>query len=115
MKEYLTALRDVLENGNMRDDRTGTGTISKFGVQMRFDLSQGFPLVTTKKVFLKGVIYELLWFLRGDTHIQYLIEKGVHIWDKDAYNYYLMRVRKYSDHLEWDEYFKKIHLTRPPY
>lgn len=108
MKEYLTALRDVLENGNERDDRTGTGTISKFGVQMRFDLSHGFPLVTTKKVFLKGVIYELLWFLRGDTHIKYLLDHDVHIWDKDAYRYYV-------EHCEWygvqpcsmDEFLKK--------
>lgn len=89
MKQYLDALRDVLENGNVRDDRTGTGTISKFGVQMRFDLSKGFPLVTTKKVFLKGVIYELLWFLRGDTHIKYLLDHDVHIWDKDAYRFYM--------------------------
>lgn len=88
MKQYLDALRDVLENGNMRDDRTGTGTISKFGVQMRFDLSKGFPLVTTKKVFLKGVIYELLWFISGDTHIKYLLDHDVHIWDKDAYRAY---------------------------
>lgn len=89
MKQYLDALRDVLENGNMRDDRTGTGTISKLGVQMRFDLSKGFPLVTTKKVFLKGVIYELLWFLQGKTNIKYLVDHGVHIWDKDAYKYYV--------------------------
>lgn len=89
MKEYLTALRDVLENGNMRDDRTGTGTISKFGVQMRFDLSKGFPLVTTKKVFLKGVIYELLFFIRGDMQIKYLLDHDVHIWDKDAYRFYM--------------------------
>lgn len=84
MKEYLTALRDVLENGNERDDRTGTGTISKFGVQMRFDLSQGFPLVTTKKVFLKGVIRELLFFIKGDCTIDYLLRNNIHIWDKDC-------------------------------
>lgn len=89
MKQYLYALRDVLENGNERDDRTGTGTISKFGVQMRFDLSQGFPLVTTKKVFLKGVIYELLFFIRGDRQIKYLLDHDVHIWDNDAYKFYM--------------------------
>ena len=89
MKQYLTALRDVLENGNEREDRTGTGTISKFGVQMRFDLNEGFPLVTTKKVFLKGVIHELLWFLKSDTNIKYLVDNSVHIWDRDAYKHYL--------------------------
>lgn len=88
MKQYLTALRDVLENGNDREDRTGTGTISKFGVQMRFDLNEGFPLATTKKVFLKGIIYELLFFIRGDRQIKYLLDHDVHIWDKDAYRFY---------------------------
>lgn len=97
MKQYLDALRDVLENGNMRDDRTGTGTISKFGVQMRFDLSKGFPLVTTKKVFLKGVIYELLFFIRGETNIKYLLDHDVHIWDKDAYRYYVERCKYYGE------------------
>lgn len=97
MKQYLDALRDVLENGNVRDDRTGTGTISKFGVQMRFDLSKGFPMVTTKKVFLKGVIYELLWFLQGKTNIKYLVDHGVHIWDKDAYRYYVERCKYYGE------------------
>ena len=72
----------------MRDDRTGTGTKGIFGYQMRFDLSEGFPLLTTKRVFLKGVIYELLWFLKGDTNIKYLVDNGVHIWDSDAYRYY---------------------------
>ena len=72
----------------MRDDRTGTGTKGIFGYQMRFDLSEGFPLLTSKRVFLKGVIHEWLWFLKGDTNIKYLVDKGVHIWDSDAFRYY---------------------------
>lgn len=72
----------------MRDDRTGTGTKGIFGYQMRFNLGEGFPLLTTKRVFLKGVIHELLWFLKGDTNIKYLVDNGVHIWDSDAFRYY---------------------------
>ncbi len=81
MRQFLDLLKNVLENGAVRGDRTGTGTKSLFGAQLRFDLSQGFPLVTTRKVFFKGVIYELLWFLAGDTNIKYLVDHNVHIWD----------------------------------
>jgi len=84
MKQYLELLQDILDNGTDKSDRTGTGTRSIFGAQLRFDLSQGFPLLTTKKVFLKGVIHELLWFIAGDTNIKYLTDNGVHIWDEWA-------------------------------
>lgn len=84
MKVYLDLMRDVLANGALKKDRTGTGTRSVFGRQMRFDLSQGFPLMTTKKLHTRSIVHELLWFLRGDTHIGYLKDHGVTIWDEWA-------------------------------
>lgn len=84
MKQYLDLMQDILENGSLKTDRTGTGTYSVFGRQLRFDLSKGFPLVTTKKLHLRSIIFELLWFLKGETNIKYLKDNGISIWDEWA-------------------------------
>lgn len=84
MRQYLDLLQKVLDEGVVKGDRTGTGTRSIFGHQMRFSMKDGFPLVTTKKVYFKGVLHELLWFLKGDTNIKYLVDNNVHIWDEWA-------------------------------
>ena len=97
MKAYLELLQDIRDNGIGRDDRTGTGTRSLFGRQLHFDLDDGFPLLTTKKVFLKGVIHELLWFVRGDTNIKYLVDNNVMIWNEWPYQRFLRQHKRDSD------------------
>ncbi len=111
MKQYLDLLRKISTEGAVKTDRTGTGTKSIFGHQMRFDLSEGFPLLTTKKVFLKGIIHELLWFLKGDTNISYLVDNGVHIWDNDAYRHYGEVARASGiEPIERDAFLEKARL-----
>lgn len=94
MKQYLDLLEDIKRNGVEKSDRTGVGTISVFGRQLRFDLSQGFPAMTTKKLFMRGIIHELIWFLKGSTNIKYLVDNDVHIWDEWPYRHYLMQQGK---------------------
>ena len=94
MKQYLDLMRHVKNNGIRKGDRTGTGTISAFGYQMRFDLSEGFPLVTTKKVHLKSIIYELLWFIQGDTNIKFLVKNGVNIWNDWPFQNWLKETKQ---------------------
>ena len=100
-KQYLNLLDDILKNGRKKTDRTGTGTISVFGRQLRHDFRDGFPLLTTKRMAFKAIVTELLWFLRGETNIKYLVDNGCHIWDGDAYKNYC---------IEW----KKTHKEEPP-
>lgn len=94
MKQYLGLLEDIKANGVKKADRTGVGTISVFGRQLRFDLAQGFPAVTTKKLFMRGIIHELIWFLQGSTNIKYLVDNDVHIWDDWPYKHYLIEQGK---------------------
>jgi thymidylate synthase len=94
MKQYLDLLRDIKENGATKTDRTGTGTKSVFGRQLRFDLKEGFPATTTKKLFFKGVVHELLWFLAGDSNIKYLVDNDVHIWTEWPFKAYLIETKQ---------------------
>ncbi|HXY18214.1 MAG TPA: thymidylate synthase [Candidatus Nitrosopolaris sp.] len=94
MRQYLELLQDIKDNGVKKSDRTGVGTISVFGRQLRFDLSQGFPAVTTKKLFTRGVVHELIWFLQGSSNIKYLVDNNVHIWDEWPYKHHLMEQGK---------------------
>ena len=112
-KKYTNLLQDILDNGVKKEDRTGTGTLSVFGRQIRHNMSEGFPLITSKKMYFKGIVTELLWFLRGDTNIKYLIDNNCHIWDGDAYKNYQKQVHifqeRYGDeNLTQEEFINKI-------
>jgi len=106
VKQYLDMCRDILENGSKKDDRTNTGTISIFGYQSRYNLEEGFPLLTTKKVFMKGIIHELLWFIKGDTNIKYLVDNNVRIWNEWPYEIFKKSADYNGESLE--EFVKKI-------
>lgn len=106
-KQYLELLQFIIDNGKLKRDRTGTGTISVFDYTMRFNMDEGFPLLTSKKMFTKGIIHEIIWFLKGDTNIKYLVENDVHIWDGDAYKKYKTQTPE-SDLLTKDEFIAKI-------
>lgn len=114
MKQYLDLLRDIRDNGDGKDDRTGTGTRSVFGRQVRYDLSEGFPAVTTKKLYMKSVVHELLWFLQGDHNLEYLAKNDVHIWDEWPYRHYVQETegrqvsRQETETDEWREGMKKF-------
>ena len=110
-KQYLKLIQSILDKGELKEDRTGTGTISIFDYSMRFNMKEGFPLLTSKKVFLKGVIHELIWFLRGDTNIKYLVDNDVHIWDGDCFSNYLKNRDRFSnkDNIKEDVIINGIH------
>jgi thymidylate synthase len=125
MKQYLDLLNDIKANGTIKTDRTGTGTKSVFGRQLRFDLSQGFPAITTKKLFMRGITHELLWFLKGETNIKYLVDNDVHIWDEWPYRAYLRSlgqsvpsasteewkagIKEFAAKIKADDTFAKLH------
>ncbi len=111
MRQYLELLNDIKTNGVKKQDRTGVGTISVFGRQLRFDLADGFPAMTTKKLYMKAVIHELIWFLQGSTNIKYLVDNGVHIWDDWPYKSFLLKQNKKIPQIngpEWKEGIKQF-------
>lgn len=105
-RQYFQLLNHILKNGVKKEDRTGTGTLSVFDYTMRFDMSEGFPLLTSKKMFTKGVIHELIWFLRGDTNIKYLVDNDVHIWDGDAFKNYINKTNEFKG--DWPDTLKEF-------
>jgi thymidylate synthase len=107
-KQYQSLLQDILDNGVSKKDRTGTGTISVFGRQIRHKMSEGFPLLTTKKMPFRLIATELMWFLRGDTNIKYLVDNNCHIWDGDAYNNYSSNVQPWEPHLDKNQFVERI-------
>jgi thymidylate synthase len=110
-KQYQALLQDILDNGVQKSDRTGTGTVSVFGRQIRHKMSEGFPLLTTKKMYMKGITTELLWFLRGDTNIKYLVDNDCHIWDGDCFTSYQKEFKKLHYHTAQsgkEEFINKI-------
>jgi thymidylate synthase len=111
-KDYQELLLDIMTNGVTKNDRTGTGTISVFGRQIRHKMSDGFPVLTTKKMYFKGIVTELIWFLRGDTNIKYLVDNDCHIWDGDAYKRYIMLPKKLSEVVSDGEKFNGRNLTK---
>ena len=116
MKAYLDLLSHVMSQGEEREDRTGIGTTSCFGTQTRYDITDNFPLLTTKRVFWRGVLYELLWFLSGSTNIRYLTENKVNFWNANAYDYFIKRLRKEEiyDYVSQEE-FEELLSTRKHY
>src|SRR5690349_7889874 len=108
MRQYLELLEDIKTNGVEKNDRTGTGTKSVFGRQMRFDLSEGFPAVTTKKLFLRGIIHELLWFLQGSSNIEYLVKNNVHIWNEWPFKAYLQATGQTVPEPDSDEWKERL-------
>ena len=107
MKPYLDFLQNVLDNGVKHEDRTGVGTINTFGTQTRYDLTKGFPLLTTKKVYIRAIIHELLWFLKGETNIKYLVENDVKIWNEWAYQVYLEKNKLLEKYPRYSEAWSK--------
>jgi thymidylate synthase len=108
MKQYLDLLKDIKENGTIKSDRTGTGTKSVFGRQIRFDLSKGFPATTTKRLFFRGVAHELLWFLNGDSNIKYLVDNDIHIWDEWPFKAYLEATKQAVPEPNSDDWNAKL-------
>src|SRR3989344_1317166 len=115
MYQYLHLLKDILDNGSWKiSHSTGVKLKSVFGRQIRFDLSQGFPLLTTKKVFLRGIVHELIWFLSGSSNIKYLVDNNVHIWDDWAYKNYQLKIKSEKlKELTIDEFAEKIKTNKP--